>query len=536
MFWGNDTIFYMQEPKYDLKKIIIAGIIIVIIAGLIGFLIIRKKNQSTTDVATPTDLFPYGTTTVGTDDQNGAGTPIGDINPATGAPAGGLVTMSSAAKLRQITNYPVTNMVATLVNKTISEPKLDEKTGKTIFISGIMPTDMVRWNVKQTGVLMDAEVSDQSIVQSQTSQTQIPGAEELWFANSGNTAVYRVFDDVSRIITSYRGTLPTAQTLGYCTTTFTETIGQGARSNQAKELQNYLNHKLNGSLTVDGAFGAKSVAALKQVQTLFQLPGSGKTDVDTLTVINNDCADIKTAFDKIQSEPKKLTGSFMFSNIVRGTVSPDGSKMFYLMADQTNGAIGTIINADGTGVKKIFNSPFTEWMPQWVNSATIAMTTLASREADGYLYYLDTTTGAFKKILGPARGLTTLVSPDAKTVIYSNSNDSDFATRIYYTNNGTAKTLDLDTLPAKCVWQDTVTVICGVPQSVPNTQYPDAWYQGIVSFGDSIWSINTVTGATSTIITPEQKIDAVKLQMSPDKKYLYFINRNDESLWSLKLN
>jgi hypothetical protein len=123
--------------------------------------------------------------------------------------------------------------------------------------------------------------------------------------------------------------------------------------------------------------------------------------------------------------------------------------MFYLLPTST-GVVRAITNQTGGNQKKIFDSPATEWSAQWVNKNTIALTTLATREADGYLYFLDPTTGIFEKVLGPFRGLTTLVSPDAKSIIYSISTDTGFVTKIYHPDTGSAQNLDLATLPAKC--------------------------------------------------------------------------------------
>jgi hypothetical protein len=67
------------------------------------------------------------------------------------------------------------------------------------------PVDMVRWNIKQTGILMDAEISDDAIITQQKTETKIPVAEELWFMNDGNSLVFRTWNSTTRTIDSFLG-------------------------------------------------------------------------------------------------------------------------------------------------------------------------------------------------------------------------------------------------------------------------------------------------------------------------------------------
>ena len=163
------------------------------------------------------------------------------------------------------------------------------------------------------------------------------------------------------------------------------------------------------------------------------------------------------------------------------------------------------------------------------------MTTLASREAMGYLYFLNTTTGNFQKILGPARGLTTLVSPDANTVMVSQSTDSRITTGFYNVTTGVYKNSDLVTLPEKCFWSSNTVVTCGIPQTISSGVYPDDWYQGTQLFADNLWSIDTSSGATTDILNPTQLFDMIHIRTSPDGHYAYFINKTDGTLWSYRL-
>jgi len=518
------------ENQYNIKKIVIVGLIIIVIAAVIGFLIIHKNNAAVSGEPNSKNVFPFGATspispsTATTNTSSSGVAPI-IINP---------LTTSSSEQLRQITSYPVTGFFASIINKTIETPKLNERTGQTVLIPSTIPVDMIRWNTKQTGILMDAEVDQDAITETQTTETQIPDAQEIWFGNSGKAITYRYFNPADRSIESYVGVFPQTGTLNYCGTTFSTVFKRGAHGNEVKELQKYINAKLQIGLMVDGSFGSGTLKSLKQLQNVLNIPQTGVYDQATIDAINADCASIQAAFSARSSQPIVLKGSLLEANILRGTLSPDGTQMFFL-EPSSSGVVGIVANSDGTNQKQIFQSPLTEWMPQWVNKTTIAMTTLASTNADGYMYFLDPTTGNFTKILGPIQGLTTLTSPDAETVLYSQSTDDGFVTKTYAIATGTTQTLSVATLPAKCVWETQSSLMCGVPESIPTGQYPDNWYEGSVSFGDDIWSIDTITGSTSNLLSPNQQFDIINPGMSPDDQYFYFINKIDGTLWSYRL-
>jgi hypothetical protein len=254
----------------------------------------------------------------------------------------------------------------------------------------------------------------------------------------------------------------------------------------------------------------------------------------TIDALNSDCNKIVAKNTQSFEGIQKLTGDFMKEGILRGTVSPDGAQLFFLFPS-TNGVTGYLADAYGKSIRTIFSSPLTEWKPLWVNKETIAMTTLASSEAPGFLYTLNPQTGSFQKKLGPLQGLTTLMAPDGNHVLIAEAADRGIRTSIYNLLNGNSTVLDLVTLPEKCTWSSNNNLLCAVPQRISSGQYPDDWYQGNTVFKDSFWSIDIDKGTTSQIITPSTDFDAYQLQTSPSTSYFYFINKIDGSLWSYRL-
>jgi hypothetical protein len=198
--------------------------------------------------------------------------------------------------------------------------------------------------------------------------------------------------------------------------------------------------------------------------------------------------------------------------------------------------IGTVFNLSDSKKAQVFDSLFTEWLPFWPNSKTITLTTKASGSVPGYMYALNLDNKALTKVLGGIGGLTTLMSPSGKLVLYG---DSTLGLYVYHMDTKNSERLGVRTLPEKCVWNKTSDgVYCAVPGVVAGATYPDSWYRGEVSFSDQIWKINIQNGTASIISDPAdigENIDGIKLGLDRDENYLFFVNKKDSFLWELGL-
>ncbi len=518
-----------EPTTYDTKKIIILGILLLIIVGIFGFLIFRQVSRPS-DGTSGRDLFPF----------DGSITPPSLTDSATGTDAipnpvaETSLTSTTGDRLRIIATYPVTAFHPFIVNKTENEIKFDEVTGQSVTIPRVVPTNYIRYNAKQNGFLVDAEVTRNIITISQKTDMALPNSQEVWFGNNGNTITFRSWDPAKKTIVSFNGSLPTLDALNYCQQPFTTELKPKSKGNEVSELQKYVNAKLSLNLVVDGSYGAKLAAAIKPLQKVLLLPETGVYDQALITAINTDCTNLLATRAQQLNGVQKLTGDFLSPGILRGSVSPDGTQMFYLKPTE-DGVVGVITTITGRNERRVFSSPLTEWKAQWVSPTIIALTTLASSEADGYMYFLNPTTSDFQKVLGPIRGLTTLVNPSGTTVLVGSAVDRNISLATYTVATGQMTPRDIKTLPAKCTWQNDTIVICAVPQAITSGQYPDDWYQGNVSFTDSFWSLDIVQNSTTNLFTPGQSFDAYSLKVSPDDGYLYFINKPNGTLWSYRM-
>ncbi len=238
---------------------------------------------------------------------------------------------------------------------------------------------------------------------------------------------------------------------------------------------------------------------------------------------------------------KEIKGSFLPENVKDMSLSPDAFSLFYLFEAEDN-IVGTTLDLATNKKTQVFDSAFTEWLSWWPNSKTITLSTKPSSGIPGYMYTLDPSSANNKgltQVLGNINGLTTLMSPDGKFILYGNDN---LSLSVYQKDTKTSELLGVRTLPEKCVWGKTSAVVyCAVPKFIESGGYPEKWYQGETSFSDQIWKIDVADGNATILVDPitiegGEEIDGIKLMVDDSENYLFFVNKKDSFLWELKLN
>lgn len=217
------------------------------------------------------------------------------------------------------------------------------------------------------------------------------------------------------------------------------------------------------------------------------------------------------------------------------TSEDSSGKIFYL---ENTGASSLGYTTNSKGVKtKIFESPITEWIPQFPKQSLVTLTTRPSESVPGYMFFFNTGTKSMTKILSGINGLTTLTSKDGNYILYSETVNGVVNTSVYNVSKKTSTPLSIHTLPEKCAWSSKETHIayCGVPQNAPRGSYPDVWYQGLVSFNDEIVKVNVKTNTPETVFSPTSKLDIINPTLTSDDSYIGFINKASETPLVYKL-
>ena len=238
---------------------------------------------------------------------------------------------------------------------------------------------------------------------------------------------------------------------------------------------------------------------------------------------------------------KSLEGKFLERNIPSVTVSKNKDKIFYETTQQSGAQFFTS-NFNGEKPLLVWQFPIKDWVTRWLEGGTVSLTTKASGQSEGFLYFFNTKTKSLDRVLGKISGLTTLPSSNKDFVLYSETTGNSFGLFAYSTEVGSVETIVPTSLPEKCVWDESDNLIfyCAVPGTTPPGNYPDDWYLGFVSFSDSIWKYNLDTGETKQVgdikNLSDQDIDAFDLQLSPNSDLLTFRNKRDFTLWALSID
>lgn len=275
--------------------------------------------------------------------------------------------------------------------------------------------------------------------------------------------------------------------------------------------------------------------------------GKGGSNI-ILRLLDNDNTNIQTFIGTPKAKAGAASSSDQTKDLV-GTFGPSGINFislsplkdrFFGITGNTSGGQGSIYPYLGTAAN-VFSHPLKKWIPQWVNTNTILLTSAPSSKTQNLAYFLNTSTKAVTKAIGPKNGLVVSSSPDAAYLFYSHNIENNIEAGIYNVKLGTELGTANVTIPDKCVWSKFLTSLayCGFPKNLAGGSYPDSWYQGKVLFNDEIGSLDMKTGRFSSILDLQDEsgvqIDAINLMLSKDEKYLLFTNKNDLTLWMLEL-
>lgn len=211
-----------------------------------------------------------------------------------------------------------------------------------------------------------------------------------------------------------------------------------------------------------------------------------------------------------------------------------GDSLFYV-AEDSSSIISSTFN--GTNLRTLFNSSFTDWrLVPYGNNLMIY--TRVSSDIPGYAYRLNSN-GALTKILGPLNGLT--VTPNSSGgFAYSYNNEGSL--KLVAKEDSASEEVDLPpTFAEKCVWSSEKEwiIYCAIPTQNINGKDIDNWYKGISHFSDKVWYFDTRVNISEVLVESDKNLgfdlDAIHLEISPNEDYLVFMNKNDLSLWALKL-
>ena len=285
--------------------------------------------------------------------------------------------------------------------------------------------------------------------------------------------------------------------------------------------------------TVPKSFEATwSYKSDKMAVRYFEDPATGSVKLTVKTFL----ASIGHLLKATSTSEADLKGLALPATVSEIVVSPVEDKIFYLNQMENDTTEGVVADFSNKNQKKIFELPFGEFNISWPTKDNIVLLTKPSAKTEGYLYFLNAKTGVLTRILGETKGLMATVSPDGEKIIFSGIGQDGTEAKIYNVKSKTVSELGFATLADKCVWgkKNKNMVYCAVPSRISGSNQPDDWYQGVVSFDDGFWRKNILTGESKNILS-RFGADIMNIFVSDDESYLIFTDKNDGTLWSLKI-
>jgi hypothetical protein len=265
-------------------------------------------------------------------------------------------------------------------------------------------------------------------------------------------------------------------------------------------------------------------------------------DIETVytSLIHKKTASTTISGEDVVLAPYETKTVFLPKNILQLVTSEATNPLFYLLK-QSSGVIGVNADQENKKPRTIFTSSTSEWLAQWPN-LNIHLTTKPSGTFMGTHFFLNPTTGTLNRISGDVFGLTSLSDTKGERFIVSGNERNNLGTGLYVTKTGSLDSFPVVTVAEKCVWgiKNPTTTYCAVPKNIPSGTYPDMWYQGMVSFNDSLIKINTLTNETQIILDPEKQnspfiADMIDLQIDKKDEHISFRNKRDGTMWILRI-
>jgi hypothetical protein len=207
----------------------------------------------------------------------------------------------------------------------------------------------------------------------------------------------------------------------------------------------------------------------------------------------------------------------------------------FLYAVRTvNSTIGKRYNPETNTSEDLFTVPFREAIIVWAETVDGAhyVYPKATSRLEGFLF--EVVDGQLERLPIDGYGLSA-VGNDGY-IVYSRLVDSEYKTFTYEKGTGLTTEASLVQIPEKCtVSIDSDSILCANTLTDYDRNMPDTWYMGEVGFTDGIWEVYPNTQSATLLIESfsetGRELDMMGLNLSPDEANLYFLNKNDRTLW-----
>lgn len=214
-------------------------------------------------------------------------------------------------------------------------------------------------------------------------------------------------------------------------------------------------------------------------------------------------------------------------------------ELVFITATST-GLLNTVYNLKTSKEKNLFTVPFYEATMQWGTSSTDShyVYTKPSYLLEGYAYKFSK--GTMSRVPVSGFGLIAFNSPTH--IAYTKIQNLIPRSSLYSKISDSRIDSPIIIVPDKCTAssKNTSSIWCAVESNTMPVEFPDNWYRGKISFKDTIWQVDLLTGQANSVVNTlsesgGRELDIINMTVGGSERALYFINKNDNTLWMYEL-
>jgi len=177
---------------------------------------------------------------------------------------------------------------------------------------------------------------------------------------------------------------------------------------------------------------------------------------------------------------------------------------------------------------QIFTIPLRDVRVLWGDTNHVYTTPTATQK--GYLYRVGRDTLSY--VTEGGSGLMGI--PFSRGIVVTH-NENETSASYALMNDGEKINMPFPLIPEKCTTQGT-TLYCGVAYTeTSRNTLPDDWYKGTIALSDALWSVDVENGSATLLsdflLESGRDIDVNQIGTDEQGTYIYFINKNDNTLW-----
>lgn len=199
----------------------------------------------------------------------------------------------------------------------------------------------------------------------------------------------------------------------------------------------------------------------------------------------------------------------------------------------TEGVVGYSYNQQTNTKTHLFSVPFAEATIIWGDRANAPhyVYPKSTTALEGFLY--EATKTNLLRLPVSGFGLTAKINNDI--VLYSKIVNNKPASFIYNRNTKETKPFTNAILTDKCFLPTEGELFFCAHAETTETNLPDLWYQGAISFKDTLYALSAEKMLAELLINTftetNRELDITELTLGSNGRSLFFINKNDNSLW-----